>query len=70
MAFAIIAVIVSAFIINNTFSIVLGQRVRELALLRALGATTRQVFRSVILEAVVIGVTATAVGLGVGYLLE
>ena len=69
LAFAIIAVIVSAFIINNTFSIVLGQRVRELALLRALGATTRQVFRSVILEAVIIGVIATAVGLGVGYLL-
>jgi len=69
LAFAIIAVIVSAFIINNTFSIVLGQRVRELALLRALGATTRQVFRSVILEAVIIGITATAVGLGVGYLL-
>ena len=62
LAFAIIAVIVSAFIINNTFSIVLGQRVRELALLRALGATTRQVFRSVILEAVIIGITATAVG--------
>ena len=69
LAFAIIAVIVSAFIINNTFSIVLGQRVRELALLRALGATTRQVFRSVILEAVIIGITATAVGLGIGYLL-
>ena len=69
LAFAIIAVIVSAFIINNTFSIVLGQRVRELALLRALGATTRQVFRSVILEAVIIGVIATGVGLGVGYLL-
>ncbi len=67
LAFAIIAVIVSAFIINNTFSIVLGQRVKELALLRALGATSRQVVQSVILEAVLIGVFASALGLVAGY---
>ncbi len=69
LAFAIIAVIVSAFIINNTFSIVLGQRVKELALLRALGATSRQVAQSVILEAILIGVFASAVGLAGGYAL-
>ena len=69
LAFAIIAVLVSAFIINNTFSIVIGQRVRELALLRALGATGRQVSRSVRLEAVVVGVVATVLGLVGGYLL-
>lgn len=69
LAFAIIAVVVSAFIINNTFSIVLGQRVRELALLRSLGATGRQVSRSVRLEAVVIGAVATVLGLIGGYLL-
>jgi putative ABC transport system permease protein len=69
LAFAIIAVVVSTFIINNTFSIVLGQRVRELALLRALGATGRQVSRSVRGEAVIIGAVATVIGLVVGYFL-
>jgi putative ABC transport system permease protein len=69
LAFAIIAVVVSTFIINNTFSIVLGQRVRELALLRALGATGRQVSRSVRGEAVIIGTVATIIGLIVGYFL-
>jgi len=69
LGFSVIAVVVSAFIINNTFSIVIGQRVRELALLRALGATGRQISRSVKLEAVVIGVVASALGLLAGYLL-
>jgi len=69
LGFSVIAVVVSAFIINNTFSIVIGQRVRELALLRALGATGRQISRSVRLEAVVIGVVASALGLIAGYLL-
>ena len=69
LAFAVIAVVVSAFIINNTFSIVLGQRVRELALLRALGATARQVARSVVLEALVVGTVATVAGLISGYVL-
>lgn len=69
LAFAVIAVVVSAFIINNTFSIVLGQRVRELALLRALGATGRQVSRSIRFEGFVIGTVATFFGLIGGYLL-
>ena len=70
LGFAVISVVVSAFIINNTFSIVIGQRVRELALLRALGATGRQISRSVRLEAVAIGVVATVLGLVGGYLLS
>jgi putative ABC transport system permease protein len=69
LAFAIIAVVVSTFIINNTFSIVLGQRVRELALLRALGATGRQVSQSIRFEGFVIGTVATFFGLIGGYLL-
>ncbi len=69
LTFAVIAVLVSAFIINNTFSIVLGQRVRELALLRVLGATARQIARSVVLEALVIGAVAAVAGLAGGYAL-
>ena len=57
---------VSAFIISNTFNIVLGQRVRELSLLRAVGATPRQVRRSVLTESFAIGVVASVVGLGLG----
>jgi putative ABC transport system permease protein len=69
LVFAVIAVLVSAFIINNTFQIVLGQRVRELALLRALGASARQVGRSVVTEAFVLGAVATAVGTAAGVVL-
>ena len=43
IAFAVIAIVVGAFIIFNTFSILVSQRVRESALLRALGASTKQV---------------------------
>lgn len=66
LAFAGIAVFVSAFFINNTFAIVVGQRVRELSLLRALGASGRQVTASVVTEALVVGVVAGVVGIGVG----
>ena len=51
--------IVGAFIIYNTFSIVVAQRTREMALLRAIGASTRQVLASVIGESVVVGVVAS-----------
>ncbi len=66
--FALIALFVGAFIINNTFSIIVAQRSREMALLRAVGATGRQVRLAVMAEAVVTGVLASAVGLlaGVG----
>lgn len=69
LAFALVAVFVSTFIIGNTFNILLGQRVRELALLRALGASTAQVRFSAIIESLVIGVTASVLGLGGGVLL-
>ncbi|MYE76579.1 MAG: ABC transporter permease [Acidimicrobiaceae bacterium] len=68
LVFAFIVLFVSAFIISNTFNIVLGQRVRELSLLRALGATPSQVRRSVLIESLVIGATAAAVGIGLGML--
>jgi putative ABC transport system permease protein len=66
LAFAIVMAVVAAFIINNTFTIVLGQRTRELALLRALGASGKQVTRTVVGEALVVGVFATVVGLAAG----
>jgi putative ABC transport system permease protein len=69
LAFALVAVFVSIFIISNTFNILLGQRVRELALLRALGASSAQVRFSAILEALVIGLVASVLGLGGGALL-
>ena len=68
LAFAFVVLFVSTFIISNTFNIVLGQRVRELSLLRALGATPRQVRRSVLIESLIIGVAASAVGIGLGML--
>lgn len=69
LVFAIIAVIVGGFIIVNTFTILVAQRSRELALLRALGASRRQVTQSVLLEAVVMSTFAATVGIGLGWLL-
>lgn len=66
LAFGAIIVLVGAFLINNTFRIVVGQRLRELALLRALGATGRQVVQAVLVEALLLGVTATIIGFGLG----
>lgn len=66
LAFAAIGLIVGTFIIYNTFSMIVAQRVRELALLRAIGAARGQVMRSVMLEAVVVGLLGSVVGLGVG----
>ena len=60
---------VGAFLIVNTFSILVAQRSRELALLRALGASKRQVIWSVQLEAFVLGVLGATLGLGLGVLL-
>jgi putative ABC transport system permease protein len=67
--FAGVALLVGSFIIFNTFSIVVAQRTRELALLRALGASQRQVRVSVLLEALVVGILASFAGLAVGVLL-
>jgi len=68
LVFAGIALFVGAFIILNTFSILVAQRTRELALLRALGAGRGQVLRSVVAEAVVVGLVASLVGVGLGVL--
>lgn len=67
--FAVIAVIVGGFIIANTFSILVAQRIRELALLRALGASRVQVRRSVILEAFLMALIGSTLGLVVGVVL-
>jgi putative ABC transport system permease protein len=69
LVFAVVALFVGAFIIFNTFNILITQRNRELALLRALGATSGQVMRSVLLESVIVGAVASAVGLGAGLLI-
>jgi putative ABC transport system permease protein len=68
LAFAFIALFVGGFTIFNTFSITVGQRTRELALLRIVGASRRQVFTSVLLEAAIVGLTASLIGLGLGVL--
>jgi len=66
LIFAGIALFVGSFIIYNTFSIIVVQRGREMALLRAVGANSRQVLGSVMLEAVVVGLFASAVGVVAG----
>ncbi|MEV6338345.1 FtsX-like permease family protein [Nocardia vinacea] len=68
LAFGAIALIVGTFIIYNTFSMIVAQRLRELALLRAVGASRQQVGRSVVAEALVIGLVGSAIGLvgGIG----
>jgi putative ABC transport system permease protein len=66
LAFGGIALFVGSFVIANTLSITVAQRTRELATLRTLGATRRQVLTSVLLEALVIGVLASIVGLFLG----
>ncbi|HLY84191.1 MAG TPA: FtsX-like permease family protein, partial [Acidimicrobiales bacterium] len=66
LVFAIVALLVGAFMIFNTFSITVAQRTRENGLLRALGATRRQVLSSVLLEAVSVGLIASVLGLALG----
>ena len=68
LIFAFITAFVSAFLINNVFQITIGQRLRELALLRAVGASGTQVRRMIYVEALVMSVVATAIGIlgGVG----
>lgn len=68
LAFALIALVVAAMVIYNTFTILVAQRTRELALMRCVGASRGQVFGSVIAEAVVMGLFASVIGLfgGIG----
>ena len=68
MIFAGIALFVGSFIIWNTFTMTVTQRSREIALLRAIGATRRQVLRALLIEALVLGAAASAIGLGLGVL--
>jgi putative ABC transport system permease protein len=66
LVFAGVALLVAMFSIYNTFSIIVAQRTRESALLRALGASKRQVLRSITLEASFVGLLASGLGLAVG----
>ena len=66
LVFALIALFVGAFLIANTFSILIGQRTRELALLRALGASRAQVVRSLIGESLATGLFGSIIGLLLG----
>ena len=66
LGFAFVTAFVSAFLINNVFAISIGQRLRELALLRAVGANGRQVRRMIYFEALVTSVVATILGIVAG----
>jgi putative ABC transport system permease protein len=68
LVFAFISLFVGGFTIFNTFSIIVGQRTRELALLRIVGASRRQVFVSVLAEAAIVGLVSSLIGLGLGVL--
>jgi putative ABC transport system permease protein len=68
LVFAFVALFVGGFIIVNTFTILVAQRTRELALLRALGASRGQVLRSVVVEALIVGVLSSTAGLLLGIL--
>jgi putative ABC transport system permease protein len=74
LIFALISLVVAAFVIFNTFTILAAQRRRELALLRCVGASKRQVFAGMLTEAVAVGAVASAAGvlagLGLGWGLE
>ncbi|MFE6285935.1 ABC transporter permease [Streptomyces sp. NPDC057877] len=66
LVFAGIALFVGTFIIANTFTMLVAQRTKELALMRAVGASRRQVTRSVLIEAFVVGAVAAVAGLVAG----
>jgi putative ABC transport system permease protein len=68
LAFAAIGLVVACFTIYNTFQIVVTQRRREMAMLRAVGATRRQVLSAQLIEAVFVGVLASLLGLAAGVL--
>jgi putative ABC transport system permease protein len=67
LVFAFVALFVGSFIIYNTFSIVVAQRLRENALLRALGASRRQVLSALLVEALLMGVVGSVVGFVAGF---
>jgi len=63
LVFAFVALFTGSFVIFNTFSIIVAQRLGELALLRAVGGSRRQVMTSVLGESLIIGVLASAAGM-------
>lgn len=65
-AFGLVGLLVGTFLIANTFSMIVAQRTKEFALLRALGASRRQVTNSVVLEALLIGILGSLIGVVVG----
>src|SRR5207248_7153192 len=67
LGFGGVALFVGAFVIFNTISITVAQRMRELATLRTIGASRRQVLTSVLAEALVIGALASVIGLFLGF---
>lgn len=66
LVFGMVAVLVAGLVIANTFAVLLAQRTRELALLRCVGATARQVRRSVLGEALATGLVSSAIGVAAG----
>ncbi|MEU3495035.1 ABC transporter permease [Kitasatospora cineracea] len=66
MVFAGVALFVGSFLVVNTFTMLISRRTREIALLRAVGATRRQVVRSLLAEAALVGVVASALGFVLG----
>lgn len=66
LVFAFVILLVAAFIIYNVFSIIVGQRIQEIGLLRALGATGKQITTSIAAEALAVGIFATTVGIIAG----
>ncbi|WP_423463837.1 ABC transporter permease [Promicromonospora sp. MS192] len=66
LTFAAIALLIAAMVITNTFQVLVAQRVRTLALLRCIGAGAGQLYRSVLLEAAILGLVASAAGIVVG----
>ncbi|MCK2221625.1 FtsX-like permease family protein [Actinomadura sp. ATCC 31491] len=67
LLFGIVAMMVAALVIYNTFGILVAQRTREMALLRCIGATRGQVFGSILLESAAVGLVASVLGLAIGY---
>ncbi|AGF73343.1 ABC transport system, permease [Corynebacterium halotolerans YIM 70093 = DSM 44683] len=66
VAFGLVALLVGTFLIANTFSMIVAQRTKEFALLRALGAARREITRSVVFEAVIVGLVGSALGVLAG----
>jgi putative ABC transport system permease protein len=69
LVFAFIAILVGSFLIFNTFSITVAQRVTEFGMLRTLGASRRQILTDVVVEALTIGVVGAVIGIGGGFLI-